>query len=125
MPDEESLSREVEEADKAIINGMDGATLLALGTAGVRRLRANVNALVAAVRKQERAQARSYKESLADMVWQFAYRTGDGPGEEARPMFTGGLSSLEWALDVLGIPDPCPVEEFNRVLAAPVEGGEG
>lgn len=51
-------SREVAEADAAILGDMDAAVVHALGMAGVRRLRANVNRLVEAVRKDERERYR-------------------------------------------------------------------
>lgn len=51
-----------------------------------------------------------YKESLEDMLGQFAYHvTKDG-----KPCFTtGGLSALEFAFDVMGWDDPHYVDESN------------
>jgi hypothetical protein len=56
------------------------------------------------------------REALLDMVGQFAYSiptrientTGDPEQDAAKDILTsGGLSSLENAFDVLGLPDPC------------------
>lgn len=51
-----------------------------------------------------------YKSALEDMVWQFAYEAN---GDDKRPatIFTGGLSALEHAFEVLGYNDPHPVPE--------------
>lgn len=53
-----------------------------------------------------------YKEALEDMVWQFAYKA-DGKGRKPPVMFTGGLSALEHAFDVLDWPDPKPCPESS------------
>lgn len=44
-----------------------------------------------------------YKDALEDMVWQFGYR---GVKNGKPMMWTGGLSALEHAFDVLGWEDP-------------------
>jgi hypothetical protein len=50
--------------------------------------------------RRERDEAR---EALGDMVWQFAY---DGVKGGVAVLSTGGLSALEHAFRVLGLPDP-------------------
>lgn len=52
------------------------------------------------------------EEALKDMVWQFAYRN-DGSGRKPPVLFTGGLSSLEFAFYVLGWPDPKPCPDAS------------
>ena len=47
-----------------------------------------------------------YKKALEDMVDQFAYVLDDPPR-----ITTGGLSSLEYAFDALGYPDPKEIPE--------------
>ena len=48
------------------------------------------------------------KRALLDMVYQFAYERGND-GEQ---LTTGGLSPLEHAFMVLGLPDPISKREF-------------
>lgn len=45
--------------------------------------------------------------ALESMVWQFAYRSGHGT------LYTGGLSALEEAFEVLGWEDPYKVDPSN------------
>ena len=49
-------------------------------------------------------------DALEDMTWQHAYRTDDG-----MKLLTGGLSSNEYAFDVLGWDDP---HDITAELAA-------
>lgn len=56
--------------------------------------------------------AKIHKEALEDMVWQFAYRS-DGKGKKPPVLFTGGLSALEHAFDVLQWPDPKPCPDAS------------
>lgn len=49
------------------------------------------------------------RDALEDMTNQFAYEAG--PADGVPRIFTGGLSALEHAFDVLGWPDPKPVPE--------------
>jgi len=57
----------------------------------------------------------TYKDALEDMVWQFAYKAN---GDEKKPasLFTGGLSALEHAFDVLGYSDPHPAPDGECVV---------
>lgn len=55
--------------------------------------------------------------SLVDMVNQFAYDDGitynDGKGKYAQSkLTTGGLSALEYAYEVLDLPDPCTRQQL-------------
>lgn len=56
-----------------------------------------------------------YRDSLEDMVQQFAYKA-DGKGRRPASMFTGGLSALEHAFDTLGYSDPQPCPEGECVV---------
>lgn len=58
------------------------------------------------------ALTQDYKEALEDMVGQFAYKA-DGKGKRPPCMFTGGLSALEHAFDVLDWPDPKPCPDSS------------
>ena len=53
------------------------------------------------------------KEALFDMVNQFAYH---GTKDGVKVIHTGGMSALEDAFDVLGLPDPCKEEEFESAI---------
>ena len=44
---------------------------------------------------------------LVDMIYQFAYRNGHGW------FHSGGLSVLEEAFRIVGLPDPCPPETLD------------
>ena len=57
-------------------------------------------------KKPERTKEEIFKDSLADMVWQFAYTNDKGQ------IHTGGLSALEDAFSALDLPDPCPAPYF-------------
>ena len=68
-----------------------------------------------AVRKAERERTSAVRDELIEMVWQFAYRNGE---DDHSPLTTGGLSALESAFRFLGLPDPCTVDELNRIADA-------
>lgn len=53
---------------------------------------------------------KAYKDALKDMAWQFAFRA-NGKGRRPASLFTGGLSALEHAFDVLGYSNPHPAPE--------------
>ena len=72
-------------------------------------------ALIEAVRKAERERTSAVRDELIEMVWQFAYRNGE---DDHSPLTTGGLSALESAFRFLGLPDPCTVDELNRIADA-------
>lgn len=58
---------------------------------------------------------KEYRDALEDMVWQFAYKS-NGKGRRPASLFTGGLSALEHAFDVLGYDDPHPAPEGECVV---------
>ena len=110
MPDEESLSREVEEARDALIYGYteDGWE--------VPVIQRDLDRLVAAVRKQERAPLVAALRDTAVRFWKdergFSYLRCDMCGAETDHV--GAVINFSKA----GHARDC-------VLAAPVEGGEG
>lgn len=52
-------------------------------------------------------------DALVDMTWQFAIH---GKKDGVDVIHSGGLSSLELAFEVLGIPDPCPVDQAKKAF---------
>lgn len=73
----------------------------------IAHARTDVPRLIAALR-ESRAREAELRETVEDLVGQFAYQTRQ-QGRAA--LGTGGLSALEWAFRVLGWPDPKPVPE--------------
>ena len=69
----------------------------------VRPLVAEIEAL--------RAENARLRDSLFDMLGQFAYPTPRG-------LATGGLSALELAFETLGLPDPCSPETLRAAARA-------
>lgn len=80
--------------------------------------------LIAALKEiaRLRRETRRLRSTVAELVDQYA---GDGTkhGEPAR--FANGISTLEDAFAVFGLPDPCPVEQFDRVIRDAMAGAEG
>lgn len=96
---------------------LDAALLqLAIGLQSCKTKRDAMNLLHDAVelgRRIEHQKAkRSYKSTLVDMVSQFAY-----PAEKnhKRVIHAGGLSALEIAFKALNLPDPCPLDIFEKL----------
>lgn len=54
-----------------------------------------------------------YRDALEDMVWQFAHR-GTKNGKSI--LWTGGLSTLGYAFDVLGWSDPKYFEDMDDCI---------
>lgn len=53
------------------------------------------------------------KEALAEMIWQFGYRS---TYEGRESLHTGGLSALESAFGALGLSDPITVLDFEAAI---------
>ena len=53
------------------------------------------------------------REALAEMVWQFGYRS---TYEGRESLHTGGLSALESAFDALGLSDPIALLDFEAAI---------
>ena len=53
------------------------------------------------------------KEALAEMVWQFGYRS---TYEGRESLHTGGLSALESAFGALGLSDPIALLDFEAAI---------
>ena len=71
--------------------------------------------LISQALAQAEVRSNEYKDALEDMVWQFGYKA-DGKGRRPASLFTGGLSALEHAFDVLGWLDPKPCPEGECVV---------
>ena len=53
------------------------------------------------------------KEALAEMIWQFGYRS---TYEGRESLHTGGLSALESAFGALGLSDPIALLDFEAAI---------